>query len=112
MLQLLQDIAPGRVDTIVAQVPPRADRWFVAERCSVDRREGFRFRAGTKKHLRMHMITPRDDSRLTKPLSHPTLTAGHDDSRDGRRGLSRSAISCLYSCRSPERFLKPSGRDT
>lgn len=52
MLQLLQDIAPGRVDTTVAQVSPRADRWSVAGKCSVDRREGFRFRAGTKKHVK------------------------------------------------------------
>ena len=57
-------------------------------------------------------MTPRDDSRLNKPPSRPTLTAGHDDSRDDWRGLSRSAVSCLYSCRSPERFLKPSSRDT
>jgi hypothetical protein len=28
MLQLSQDIAPGRVDAIVAQAP-MADRWFV-----------------------------------------------------------------------------------
>ena len=58
------------------------------------------------------MMTPRDDSRLNKPPSRPTLTAGHDDSRDAWRGLSRAAVSCFCSCRSPELFLKPSSRDT
>jgi hypothetical protein len=51
MLQLSQGIAPGRVDAIVAQAR-RADRWFVGRRSSVDRREGFRFRAGMKKHVK------------------------------------------------------------
>jgi hypothetical protein len=51
MLQLSQDIARGRVDATVAQAP-RADRWFVAGRSSVDQREGFRFRAERTSTLR------------------------------------------------------------
>ena len=51
MLQLSQDIAPGRVDAIVAQAP-MADSWFVGGRPSVDQREGSRFWAGTKKHVK------------------------------------------------------------